>query len=332
MKFLSYLLFQLDEAVRYIEDGRLEHLRLALLLLDNAAEIQMDRGIREDLERDKFSERIRKTVLAIDSPHKLPPELQKLIDWTPLSPREKYKLDRYFDDKVDYMVGRGKHFHARLSGPLKYLHKYRNEAYHRAEVRTETIRTAALVLLEINCQMMLAISPGSRSFSSEDEYSWLEERFHIKAARLNVDLSSIVDQIRSTLLPDDEHVVLTLVAHLKDRFEQFHDSLKFLVQDGGLNDKEKALRESQRYVEIQRALNSGQKPMTHAFVAKYSLSNILELEARVPELSSAKTRIDAFERFAAIERELEPIEDCVSELGMAIDAAIQMEIDIARGK
>lgn len=154
----------------------------------------MDRGIREDLRRESFRENIRNTVLAIDSQHKLPPTLQELVDWIPLSPTEKYKLDRFFDEKVDYMVGRGQHLDTRLSSPLKYLHKYRNEAYHRAEVRTETIRTAALLLLEINCQIMLAISPGSRSFSSTGDYSWLKERFHIKANSLNVDLSWVADR------------------------------------------------------------------------------------------------------------------------------------------
>jgi hypothetical protein len=37
------VLFQLDEARRYLEDGRLERLHLALLILDSAAEIQLDR-------------------------------------------------------------------------------------------------------------------------------------------------------------------------------------------------------------------------------------------------------------------------------------------------
>jgi hypothetical protein len=41
MQFYSYVLFQLDEARRHIEDGRPEHLRLSLLLLDNCAEMQM---------------------------------------------------------------------------------------------------------------------------------------------------------------------------------------------------------------------------------------------------------------------------------------------------
>jgi hypothetical protein len=151
MKFLSYLLFQLDEARRYIEDGRLEHLRLALLLLDNAAEIQMDHCIEQDLAHEQMKENMRNTLLSIPPEHKLPPTLQELVDWMPLSASEKYRLDRYFFKKAEYMVKRGGHLESRLAGPLIHLHKYRNEAYHRTKVRPETIRTAALILLEINC-------------------------------------------------------------------------------------------------------------------------------------------------------------------------------------
>jgi hypothetical protein len=42
--------------------------------------------------------------------------------------------------------------------------------------------------------------------------------------------------------------------------------------------------------------------------------------------------LDAFARFAAIEKYLEPIEGCVYEVAGQIDAAIQLVVDIARGK
>lgn len=127
-------------------------------------------------------------------------------------------------------------------------------------------------------------------------------------------------------------MTLTLVAHLEYRFIQVYDSLTFIVENGGLKDRETALLESEHYAEMKRARSLGQKPIPEAFVAKYSLNNIVELESRLPEVSRAPTRVDAFDRFASIERGLEPIEDCVSELELAIDSAIQMEIDIARGK
>jgi hypothetical protein len=333
MQFLSYVLFQLDEARRYIEDGRLQHLRLAFLLLDNAVEIQMDRRIKEDLNRDEFMERLRNNVLLIAARTQVPQELQEVIDWTPLTRSEKLRLDRYFDEKVAYMVGRGGHLDASLAGPLKHLHRYRNEAYHRAKIRPETIRTATLILLEINCQMLLTVSPGACSMSSNEDYSWLAERFHVKSFLSDTQLQSVVDEIRSGLLPSDEAVAGALADHLRDRFSELDDSLDFVVKNGrGAKDKEAALNECEHYAEVQRVARQSQPPAANAFVPKYSMRSIQELEARLPQVRSAPSRLDAFDRFAIIESELEPVEGCVYEIAGQIDEAIQLAIDAARGK
>ena len=63
MQTLISVVFQLDEAKRYIQDGRLQQLRVALLLLDNAAEIQMDRRIQLDRQRDEPREKIRRQAI-----------------------------------------------------------------------------------------------------------------------------------------------------------------------------------------------------------------------------------------------------------------------------
>ncbi len=341
MKFLSYLLFQLDEARRYIEDGRLEHLRLAFLLLDNAAEIQMDHCIKHDLQHEEMRERLRNNVLSTPSQDDLPPILQELVDsagniqvrhlWVHLSRSEKSKLDRLFDEKVDYMVSRGKHLHTGIAAPLKYLHRYRNEAYHRTEVRTETIRTASLILLEINCQMLQAVPQYSRSISSAEDYSWLQERFHVKPFSLDINLGLIADHMRSGLLASDEMVATALANHLKDRFCQLRDSLEFIVENGGLADQDTALVKSQYYAEVPPPADLW-RTIPSAFVPKYSLSSIQELEAQLSHIRSAPNRLGAFGRFATVEKALEPIEKSVNDLARRIDAAIQLAVDIARGK
>jgi hypothetical protein len=56
------------------------------------------------------------------------------------------------------------------------------------------------------------------------------------------------------------------------------------------------------------------------------------LEARATQIAGAATRLDAFDRFAAVERELEPIEHCVYDLAREVSWAIQAEIDRLRGK
>lgn len=332
MKFLSYLLFQIDEARRYIEDGRLEHLRLAVLLLDNAAEIQMDRRIKEDLQHDDVMEKLRGNVLSWATPDTVPDELRELVAWVPLTRAEKVRLDRLFNEKVDYMVGRGGHLDKGLAGPLKHLHRYRNEAYHRAKTRPETIRTAALILLELNCQMMLTVSPGPRSSSSSDDYSWITERFHLGRNLFDIDLIAVVDEFRSGLLPSDQAVAGTLADHLRDRFLNLDDGLEFIVDNSNVKDKEEALRDGQYYAEMERTMNPPHALDKRNFVPKYFLRSIEELEAQVDQVRNAVSRLEAFGSFSTIERELEPVEECVNAMVWGIDEAIQLQIDIARGK
>src|SRR6266853_117861 len=222
MQHLLYVLFQLDEACRYIEDGRLERVRLALLLLDNAAEIQMDRRIRDDLSHHTLKERLRKQALIIPE-NERPIILQGLLQSEELTSSQKLKLDRLFDEKVNFLTEREHHLDPRLAGPLKYLHRYRNEAYHRARVRRETIRTAAIILLEINCQLLLSTRPGCFSYASDEDYSWIEQRFAINRTSLGFHrdeaLPRIVDTIRSGISPDDDSVAANLADHLAGRFD-----------------------------------------------------------------------------------------------------------------
>ena len=58
MQRLQFVLFQIDEAKRYLVSGSLPSLRVALMLLDNAAEVLLDRWIEQDLAHDELSERI----------------------------------------------------------------------------------------------------------------------------------------------------------------------------------------------------------------------------------------------------------------------------------
>jgi hypothetical protein len=56
------------------------------------------------------------------------------------------------------------------------------------------------------------------------------------------------------------------------------------------------------------------------------------MESQLPQIRNAPNRLEAFNRFAAIEIALEPVEECVSKLADWIEEEIQLEIDIARGK
>ena len=50
---LELTVVQLEEAKRFIQSDRIPHLRLALLLLDNTAEVLMHRAIQDELMRSE---------------------------------------------------------------------------------------------------------------------------------------------------------------------------------------------------------------------------------------------------------------------------------------
>jgi hypothetical protein len=195
------------------------------------------------------------------------------------------------------------------------------------------VRTAAVLLLEINCQMLLSLLRGVMAYASDEDYSWLKERFGIDlwpgGGMGDRMLQKIVEEIRAGILPSDESVATALTEHLESRFEDVFGSLDFIVENSRVAcNRQEALKESQDYGQARRSPQSGP---THS-TPQYTLDSIEKLHGRVPEMLKAADRLDAFQSFSVLEKELEPIEDCVHGLAAEIDQAIQMEIDRRRGK
>lgn len=334
MQLLVYIIFQLDEARRYIQDGRLEHIRLALLILDNAAEVQLNRRIDSDLAHEKMRERLRDQVLQIPEA-KRSNSLQELVDWKPLTGTQKRRIERDFNEKLNFLVDRSKCLDARLAEPLRYLHQYRNEAYHRGKVRIETVHTAAVILFEVNCQLLLSLPYRIAYWSSGEDYSWLEERFgrrvgsswsHLK------ELEEVLDKLRSGILPTDQAVAAILGRHLESRIEDLYAELDF-IKDGliGPLDREGAIKESQYVSEFKDGRTKAVCPRNE-FVGTYTIRSVEDIHDQLRQIGEAVGRLDAFSRFAQLERELEKIESPVEQLASEVDQMIQLQIDIARGK
>jgi hypothetical protein len=328
---LTYVLFQLDEARRHIAGGRLEELRLALLLLDNAAELQIGRRVREELSSEDLRERIRAQALRIPESD-LPERLGELVAWQPLTPKQKGRLDRYFNEKLNYLSMRHTILDRRVASVLAALHRHRNEAYHEGRVRRETIRTAAVILLEANCQLLLSIFRVS-VYASNEDYSWLEERFGIRKLALfdRVALQGVVESLRDGMVPTVEDVVGTLTEHLRSRVSDLGDALDFAVDNTGLEDRAHALKVAQLSGAVDRgAVPPAMDPVE--YVGQWTMSDILALDSKISAIEGARDRLEAFEAFSAIELQMEPLERDVLALAGFVDGWIQHQTDVMRGK
>jgi hypothetical protein len=329
MQQLTYVLYQLDEAQRYVKAGRLEQLRLALLLLDNAAELQLDRRVRQEMQLENVREGMRTRAIEAGAAHR--DALSELTEWTPLSARDKKALSRSFEAKLRYLVERKQILDPRLASILKYLHRYRNEAYHEGRVRRDTVRTAALILFEANCELVLTVFRVV-VYSSSDDYSWLSSRFGVKPGALfGSNLEPLINDLRSLALPTLDSVIGTLSDHLRSRVDELRDSLDFIVAQTDVDDTASALKLAQfepvdpfDFVRWPEKLPD--------FVATWTLHDIELLESDIASIDLSTQRLEAFEAFSRIEKRLETIEDPVHSTAASIDSAIQMEIDIARGK
>ena len=334
MQFLSYVLFQLDEACRHINDGRLAQLRVALLLLDNAAEIQLARCAAQHLMHEAMQERIRDLAVGIPK-DKRGKDLDEITAWQPLSYSEKRAIDRNYDDKIRYLSERVKQLDIRLTKPLSHLHKYRNEAYHKARVRKQTIETAVRLLLDINCELLLKLSRGFTSYASDGDYSWIEQRFgadRLKLFRQDDLIRQAIHEFRSTVQLDDRKVRDLLMNHLVSRAQDTLNALDFIVENTKFPNQETAIRDS---YEFNRALRKQAGIGTQDLVSaecRHNVGFILSVQQRSQEIIQKSDKMQAFDLFAQIETEFEPVEDSVSELASEVDHQIQLAIDVARGK
>ncbi len=130
MQRLVFILYQMDEARRYMESSKLEQLRLGLVLLDNAAELILDGRVAEFMQSEGLLERIRAQMLEVGMP--VGRDTKQVLHRTPLTKNEKWKLSRYFEEKVTFLAERRRVLDRELGSVLVHLHGYRNEAYHEA--------------------------------------------------------------------------------------------------------------------------------------------------------------------------------------------------------
>lgn len=333
MKNLIEILVALDEARRFIEDGREAQLRIALILLDNAAELQLMWRVEDHLDHEKFKERLRANILGVKD-RVVPTDLQKYVEWTPLTDKQKKRISQVFGAKVEYLCDRAGSLDPRIDKPLEALHQYRNEAYHAGRVRKETISTAARLLLEINC-LLLPSTPGMRSYSSDGDYSWLEERFGVKASQVFSREDFIVlvtEEIRSQVSLTEESLKETLRDHVISRIDNLLCNLEFIRSSSKDTDAEEALRTSHYYGEVRRnKLNTKEMPLD-GFQSDRRAEHLESTRSDAKSIVEAHDKLSAFSRFADLESRIEPIENDVLQLASEIDSYIELLGGIERGK
>ncbi len=106
MERLRRTVVQLEEAKRFILDGEVARLRLALILLDNAVEVMLHRRVTEDLAKANMYARMLQKLP--DGPLDAKGEaLRQEIAAEVIPPPRQKKVARYFGEKLTLLSESG---------------------------------------------------------------------------------------------------------------------------------------------------------------------------------------------------------------------------------
>ena len=330
---LQFALFEMDEARRLLGEGHLPAQRVALLLLDNAAEVLLDRWIESDLVFDGVEQRLQETARSwgVPADH---PGFAELLSKRFRTQQEKRKLSRYFDEKLDYVTAVKPMLSKDIASTLSHLHRYRNQAYHSGRVRRQTLRTSAIILLELCCQLAFTLRPRMAGVSSKEDYSWLESRFGVRPGALWDDdgLSRVLDDLRKGLPVTDESLGRTLSENLLSRIQDVYASLDFIVGSTYAADRTAALSFAHEHVLEEVKLDPPYGRVPARLGEPVSTTQLEELSQSSQGIVQAHDGVAAFAAFAGPDMDLERIEFVVESLSRAVDEMVQDAIDVALGK
>lgn len=334
MQKLQFALFQIDEAKRYFIDGSLPALRTALILLDNAAELILDRWIKYDLARDILLQKMQRLHLAMRIPEDKS-DLSDLLQRNFLTYHEIRQVARFFDEKVRYVTEVKGKLPSSVGAVLSHLHRYRNQAYHSGRVRVETLRSFVIIYLELCCKLVTLLIPGASSYSSNEDYSWLERRFKLKPSDLwsQEILATVLDVFREGLPTTGLSFLQTLAENLESRFIDVYEALDFIAETTFIKlDRATALTEAQKYALQDLKERPPYESIPKGLDKPVSLEDLKRLDTVPDVLRNSSDPLRGFEVYADADIKLERIEFLVYRLAGAIDEAIQLKIDEMRGK
>lgn len=336
MERLVPIVVQIEEAKAFIRLGDLSHLRLALLLLDNASEILMYRAVTEELTWHDYRSRIFSRAQDIMSDKELE-AFRTEMGYEPLSSKARKILLQKYNAKIDFLSGlkKERHLPSPIGQVLKATHRYRNEAYHRDRIRKETVQPVVIVLFDIVTDLVLILKPGSMSYSSSDDWTEFCKRYGFEHPHqlFQDGIPAIVKALKQNMRPDLDAIAAALADHIKSRVDEMEEALNFLSRDSGAGfSPEEELRRVQFWAEYDYVPHNRDEVSFRNYVASASLRTFAQWRILADQLRDEPDKLDLFVRFAQIEAVIEPLEERVHEAAGLLDEAIQFAIDEARGK
>jgi hypothetical protein len=225
---------------------------------------------------------------------------------------------------------------------LKKLHKYRNDTYHRDELRPATLSSALKIYTYLVCTMLrdfspfvisygVAIPPTLQRYVRDDEQ---QAGFWTVGPELHQRIGAHL--LNESGVGEPSQVGVILAQHVEDRLQAMQKDAAMCggVLNGTRHGSGWDLDSIMCLVQIdpqrlRKVRTANDARAEHPTVRARHVEQWREQGKALADLSDD---LAAFAAFADVEDAFEPIEALVNQFASDVDREIQLQIDIARGK
>lgn len=331
---------QLLEARRLADFGDSVHGRLALLLLDNAAEISMRRTARTTMAWAEIYNNAELQLRDVDAEQDGLRELLTEIGAHTVSRSLARRVDRDFEALVDFVCTRTPDSLPLEHGEcLKILHRYRNAAYHRDSVRPDVLGPAVDILFFLTCHLIknehqivheLGVAPPAvLQFLGQPPQEKAVVPNGYSASGL---ANSVADVLLESLNLDHGGIAVTLSNHLLGRLKQLETDLETIGQHNLPTPLSVTLRLVQQAPQTQEEFD---QPLAADFWTRdlpVTEQTLTGWRTTISELRQVTDARGALRTFAVIEQPMEALEALIGRWLEDIDREEQARIDWLRGR
>lgn len=335
MERLRLIYEQMEEAKRLIQSGTLPHVRLALILLDNAAELIMYRELSHKFSQDDFYARIREYSQAAGAPD---PFARKYAD------EERRAAEREFTPMVKILCLRLKMISEKQATVLRVCHEMRRDAFHRGTMNSAILRPVTELLFLTVAEMAKTFPVHSYSIGGAvptgENLDFLT-RFGIREYELGDESGK--EKIYSKLvagISSAHSLSETLSLDLEERIDSTVEGLSYL--NDGSSDRGQ-LDHNLRYTQFWRErgaevakkaheedrvsqddLDKAYREWSESPGPRFTLNKVERWRRQASAITKAKHSAHALARYWGIERLFAPLEEDISKSVADFDDHINM--------
>jgi len=328
MEDFRNIIEQLEEAKLFIKRGSVSTCRIALILTDNTVELILHSVSEHKLSMYEVNKRLNAQMQEIERKAKVKGKLSSLPE---LSASEVRSIRRSFPEKVKFLA-REKFLDSTISDCLVELHETRNAAFHRGETNSTTMYILAMIYFRVACTVFKSHSPDF-FHSEEAKMEFFYQRYGVEKYWDRDPKRS--ERIADSLLGDmhlfANQVATTFERSIKDYLKRIEQSLKFLTTNSRMTERVEHYRLA-TYVANEDSYPVDPNDRLSTIELRISDEIVADWLAKTESWKGLGSIEKIYLQYSKVERSAVPLVEAVERIESDLEQAIQIEIDIAKGK